>query len=58
MPEFERDVAGIGALADPVRRELYLYVCSQQAAVGRDQAAAALGISRHQAKFHLSLIHI
>lgn len=53
MPEFERNVAGIGALSDPVRRDLYLYVCAQQAPVGRDQAAAALGISRHQAKFHL-----
>jgi predicted ArsR family transcriptional regulator len=53
MPEFERNVAGIGALAEPVRRDLYLYVCAQRRPVGRDQAAAALGISRHQAKFHL-----
>lgn len=53
MPEFERNVAGIGALTDPMRRDLYLYVCAQPKAVGRDQAAAALGISRHQAKFHL-----
>lgn len=53
MAEFERNVAGIGALAEPVRRELYLYVCSQPGPVGRDRAAAALGITRHQAKFHL-----
>jgi predicted ArsR family transcriptional regulator len=53
VPEFERDVAGIGALAEPVRRDLYLYVCAQPGPVGRDQAAAALGITRHQAKFHL-----
>ncbi|MGH3300995.1 MAG: helix-turn-helix transcriptional regulator [Streptosporangiaceae bacterium] len=53
MPEFERNVAGIGALAEPVRRGLYLYVCGQPGPVGRDQAATALGITRHQAKFHL-----
>ena len=49
----ERDAAGIGALADPVRRRLYLYVCSRPEPVGRDEAAAAVGIARHQAKFHL-----
>jgi predicted ArsR family transcriptional regulator len=50
---FERDLAGIGALADPVRRRLYLYVCSRPGPVGRDEAAAATGTARHQAKFHL-----
>jgi predicted ArsR family transcriptional regulator len=49
----ERDVSGIGALADPVRRRLYLYVCAQTEPVSRDQAAAGAGIARHQAKFHL-----
>lgn len=49
----ERDAAGIGALADPVRRRLYFYVCSRPEPVGRDEAAAAVGIARHQAKFHL-----
>lgn len=53
MAEFERNVAGIGTLADPVRRDLYQYVCAQAEPVGRHQAAAALGISGHQAKFHL-----
>jgi len=48
-----RDVDGIGALADDVRRALYLYVTTQRVPVGRDQAAAALGIPRHQAKFQL-----
>jgi predicted ArsR family transcriptional regulator len=49
----ERDAAGIGALADPVRRRLYLYVCSRSDPVGRDEAAEAIGVPRHQAKFHL-----
>jgi predicted ArsR family transcriptional regulator len=53
MSEFERAVAGIGALAEPVRRALYLYVCAQGAPVSRDQAADAVGVARHQAKFHL-----
>lgn len=48
-----RDAAGIGALADPVRRRLYQFVCAQAAPVGRDQAADAVGIPHHQAKFHL-----
>lgn len=49
----ERTAAGIGALADPVRRQLYRYVCSQPAPVSREQAADAVGIPHHQAKFHL-----
>ncbi|MGI8415641.1 MAG: helix-turn-helix transcriptional regulator [Nakamurella sp.] len=53
MGRFEQGVAGIGALAEPVRRELYLFVCAQQQPVSRDQAAAAVGIARHVAKFHL-----
>ena len=53
MSDFGQDVAGIGTLADPVRRELYLYVCAQPAAVGRDEAAEAVGVPHHRAKFHL-----
>jgi predicted ArsR family transcriptional regulator len=49
----ERHAAGIGALADPIRRRLYLFVCSQPAAVSRGQAADAVGVARHLAKFHL-----
>jgi predicted ArsR family transcriptional regulator len=52
-PSSDADIAGIGALADPVRRDLYRYVCAQAEPVGRDAAAAALGLARHQAKFHL-----
>lgn len=53
MREFEQKVTVIGALAEPVRRALYLFVCAQAAPVSRDQAAEAVGVPRHQAKFHL-----
>jgi predicted ArsR family transcriptional regulator len=53
MDGLRRDVAGIGALADPVRHQLYQFVCSQPWPVSRDEAADAVGIARHQAKFHL-----
>jgi len=49
----DANVAGIGVLADPVRYQLYRFVCGQAEPVSRDQAAEALGIARHQAKFHL-----
>src|SRR6185437_17211 len=45
--------AGIGALADPVRRALYEYVAAQPDAVGREAAAAAVRVPVHTAKFHL-----
>ncbi|MEE2033620.1 helix-turn-helix transcriptional regulator [Rhodococcus chondri] len=51
--DLERDIAGIGALADPVRRSLYLYVTAQPEAVGREDAAAAVDLPVHSAKFHL-----
>lgn len=47
------DVRAIGALADPVRCELYEFVASRAEPIGREAAAAAVGISTHQAKFHL-----
>jgi predicted ArsR family transcriptional regulator len=46
-------VAGVAALADPIRRDLYLYVSAQPEPVSRDQASETLGIARHTAKFHL-----
>ena len=51
--DLTEQLAGIAALADPIRRALYLWVSAQPAPVSRDQAAAALGIARHTAKFHL-----
>ena len=53
MPLADRDVAGIGALSDPLRRRLYLFVCAQPMPVSRELAADALGLAPHQAKFHL-----
>lgn len=53
MSDFSEQVSGIGALAEPVRRALYLFVCAQTAAVGRDEAADAVGVPHHKAKFHL-----
>jgi predicted ArsR family transcriptional regulator len=46
-------VSGIAALNEPVRRELYLYVASRPTEVSRDEAAAACGVSRALAAFHL-----
>ena len=53
MRGFDRNVTGIGVLADPVRRRLYEFVCSSDQPVSRDHAAHAVGIARHKAKFHL-----
>jgi predicted ArsR family transcriptional regulator len=51
--DFSAQVAGVGALADPVRRALYRVVVAADTPVSRDQAAAAAGVARHTAKFHL-----
>jgi predicted ArsR family transcriptional regulator len=51
--DFDRQVVRLAALGEPIRRALYRYVITQPAAVGREQAAAALGVAPHVAKFHL-----
>jgi predicted ArsR family transcriptional regulator len=51
--DFADNVAGIAALAEPVRRDLYRYVVAQVEPVSRDQAAAGVGVPRHTVKFHL-----
>jgi predicted ArsR family transcriptional regulator len=43
----------IALLDEPTRRRLYDYVTSASEPVGRDQAAAALGLSRELVAFHL-----
>lgn len=47
------NAAGIAALADPVRRSLYVFVSRQADAVSREQAAVAVDVATHTAKFHL-----
>lgn len=46
-------VAGLGSLDDPVRRRLYDYVASCDEPTTREDAAAAAGISRTLAAYHL-----
>jgi predicted ArsR family transcriptional regulator len=47
------DLASLSALDDPVRRRLYEVVTRQDEPVGRDEAAAATGIGRALAVYHL-----
>jgi predicted ArsR family transcriptional regulator len=47
------DLDGIAGLADPMRRALYRHVVAAREPVGRDAAAAAAGISRSLAAYHL-----
>ncbi len=51
--DFAAQVSGVAALAEPVRRDLYLFVRAQPEPVSRDQAAVGVGVARHTAKFHL-----
>ena len=51
--DFTQQVSGVAALAEPVRRDLYLYVSRQDEPVSRDQACEGVGVARHTAKFHL-----
>ena len=43
----------LGSLADPTRMALYDFVAGSAEAVGRDEAAAAIGIARQTAAYHL-----
>jgi predicted ArsR family transcriptional regulator len=54
VTDFQQRAAGIGALADPLRRDLYRYVCAQDHPVSSDEAAAGLDVPLHKAKFHLN----
>jgi predicted ArsR family transcriptional regulator len=47
------DLASLSTLDDPVRRRLYEVVTRQPGPVGRDEAAAAAGIGRALAVYHL-----
>jgi len=43
----------VAALGEPVRRALYRFVTTQPEPVTREQAAVAIGVPQHTAKFHL-----
>src|SRR4051812_11440736 len=47
------DITSLGSLADPSRRALYQFVTGQAEPVGRDEAAAAAGLGRALAAYHL-----
>jgi predicted ArsR family transcriptional regulator len=53
MTDTTDDIDAIALLDEPVRRRLYEWVVAQGRAVGRDEAAAATGVSRALAAFHL-----
>jgi predicted ArsR family transcriptional regulator len=53
MNEPVEAVTALSALGDPTRRGAYEYVCGQGRPVGRDEVAAALGIGRTLAAYHL-----
>jgi predicted ArsR family transcriptional regulator len=58
MQEDASDVIGLAALADPLRRRLYRYVVRSAEPVGREEAADAVDVAAHTAKFHLDrLVH-
>jgi predicted ArsR family transcriptional regulator len=51
--DFEAQVAGVAALNDPIRRALYRSVVDSGEPVSREQAAAAVGVQKPLAAFHL-----
>ena len=51
--DLDTRLSRIGALADPMRRALYQYVAAQAEPVTREQAADALDVPLHVAKFNL-----
>ena len=52
MPQ-NADLASLSSLDDPVRRRLYAAVSIRSEPLGRDEAAAAAGIGRGLAAYHL-----
>lgn len=53
MPNSPDDLQAIASLGEPARRALYEWVAAAGHAVGRDEAATAVGVSRALAAFHL-----
>lgn len=53
VSSFEDQVSGVAALNDPVRRALFLCVANSAEPLSREQAAAAVGVKKPLAAFHL-----
>jgi predicted ArsR family transcriptional regulator len=53
MRGLDRSLPAIGALEEDLRKRMYLFIRQQTHPVSRDEAAAAVGISRTLAAFHL-----
>ena len=53
MERRETGLAALSSLDDPVRRRLYDFVAGRREPAGRDEAAAAAGIGRPLAAYHL-----
>jgi predicted ArsR family transcriptional regulator len=53
QPGLDQRLAALASLGDPLRRELYHCVTARDGGVGRDEAAAAAGVSRALAAYHL-----
>jgi predicted ArsR family transcriptional regulator len=51
--DLTHQISGVSLLADPVRRSLYEHVVASPEPVGRVEAADAVGVAPHTAKFHL-----
>jgi predicted ArsR family transcriptional regulator len=51
--ELASQISAVAALNEPVRRALYTYILEKSEAVGREEAAQAVGITRELAAFHL-----
>ena len=51
--ELDRQLAALASLGDPLRRDLYRCVTARDGGVGRDEAAATVGVSRALAAYHL-----
>jgi predicted ArsR family transcriptional regulator len=51
--ELASQISAVAALNEPVRRALYIYILEKSEAVGREEAAQAVGITRELAAFHL-----
>lgn len=55
---WSRRIAAVASLGDENRRRLFDFVTAADQAVGRDDAAGALGLARSTASFHLDrLVH-